>query len=60
MINKILILNTRFEPARMHVDVESSWYGYNAVQCVDSTLMRVMVFQTAAGMCQQLRFMYVL
>jgi hypothetical protein len=27
------------------------WYGYNAAQCVDSTRMRLIVFQTAAGAC---------
>jgi hypothetical protein len=29
-------------------------------QCVDSTRMRMIVFQTAAGMCLQLRFMQLL
>jgi mevalonate kinase len=35
------------------------WYGNNAVQCVVSTRMQVMVFQTSAGMCLQLMFMYI-
>jgi hypothetical protein len=32
------------------------WYGYNGAQGVDPTRMRVIFFQTAAGMCLQLRF----
>jgi hypothetical protein len=57
-----------FEHACMHVMLNhhvcvlnrhAVWYGYNAAQCVDSTRMRVIVCQTAAGMCLQLRFMYV-
>jgi hypothetical protein len=36
------------------------WYGYNAAQCVDSTRMRVIVFQTAVCMCLQLSFMYIM
>jgi hypothetical protein len=35
------------------------WYGNNPAQCVDLTRMRVVVFQTAAGMYLQLRFIYI-
>jgi hypothetical protein len=52
-----------FRVLNLHVCVlnrHAVWYGDNAAQCVDSTRMQVIVFQTAASMCLELRFMFVL
>jgi hypothetical protein len=35
------------------LDRHAVWFGYKAAHCVDSTRMRMIVFQTAAGMCLQ-------
>jgi hypothetical protein len=56
--NKFFSLTlTWVAPAHMHVVLNrrAVWYGYNVALCVDPTCMRVIVFQTAAGICLQPR-----
>jgi hypothetical protein len=57
------VLNLHTCMLNLHICVlnrHAVWYGYNATQCVGSTRMRVIVFQTDAGICLQLRFMFIL